>query len=101
MAIAIPWGDLATAYVLDRHSKHRDICQQCRCAAAIASRALNWVRPLLASAPGQVLLRQLANRTAAPPKNSCAQGDLVCGARCAMRQASDARRIWRPLMAIA
>jgi glutathione S-transferase len=34
--------------------------------AAISSRALNWVRPLLKSAPGQTLLRRLANRASGP-----------------------------------
>jgi short subunit dehydrogenase-like uncharacterized protein len=35
-------------------------------ATAIASRALNWVRPLLASALGQTLLQRLANRASGP-----------------------------------
>jgi hypothetical protein len=32
----------------------------------IASRALNWVRPFLASALGQMLLHRLANRASGP-----------------------------------
>ena len=35
-------------------------------AAVIASRVLNFVRPLLKSAPGQTLLTQLANRASGP-----------------------------------
>jgi short subunit dehydrogenase-like uncharacterized protein len=35
-------------------------------ATVIASRALNWVRPLLKSAPGQTLLNRLANRASGP-----------------------------------
>ena len=36
-----------------------------------------------------------------PPKNSYALGDHVCGARCTMKQTSDARRIWKLLTVIA
>jgi short subunit dehydrogenase-like uncharacterized protein len=35
-------------------------------AAAIASRALDWARPLLASGPVQVLLHRLADRSSGP-----------------------------------
>ena len=43
-------------------------------AAAIASRALNFVRPLLASAPGQTLLRRLANRASGPSEEQLRTG---------------------------
>ena len=65
MAIAIPWGDLATAWFSTGIPNIETYAAVPR-AAAIASRALNWVRPLLASAPGQVLLHRLANRTSGP-----------------------------------
>ena len=63
MAIAIPWGDLATAWVSTGIPNSYVAVPR---VAAIASRALNWVRPLVASAPGQMLLQQLANRTSGP-----------------------------------
>ena len=56
----------------DRHTQHRDNTSPCR--AAIASRALNWVRPLVASAPGQMLLQQLANRTSGPSEEQLRTG---------------------------
>ena len=43
-------------------------------ASAIASRVLNWVRPLLASAPGQMLLRRFANRASGPSKEQLRTG---------------------------
>jgi short subunit dehydrogenase-like uncharacterized protein len=43
-------------------------------AAAIASRALNLVRPLLVSAPGQTLLTQLANRASGPSEEQLRTG---------------------------
>ena len=43
-------------------------------AAVIASRALNWVRPLLASAPGQSLLSQLATRASGPSEEQLHTG---------------------------
>jgi short subunit dehydrogenase-like uncharacterized protein len=43
-------------------------------AGAIAWRALNWVRPLLACAPGQILLTQLANRASGPSEEQLRTG---------------------------
>jgi len=51
MAIAIPWGDLATAWFSTGIPNIETYVAVPR-VAAIASRALNWVRPLVASAPG-------------------------------------------------
>jgi short subunit dehydrogenase-like uncharacterized protein len=42
--------------------------------AAIASRALNWVRPLLASALGQAPLQWLANRATGPSEEQLRSG---------------------------
>jgi hypothetical protein len=39
--------------------------------------------------------------SAALPKNSYEPGDPVCGVKCAMRQASDARHIWKLATVIA
>jgi short subunit dehydrogenase-like uncharacterized protein len=65
IAIAIPWGDLATAWFSTGIPNIETYAVVPR-AAATASRVLNWVRPLLASAPGQMLLRRLANRASGP-----------------------------------
>ena len=43
-------------------------------AAAIASRALNWVRPLLASTLGQTVLHRLANRASGPSEEQLRTG---------------------------
>src|SRR5207253_2934277 len=43
-------------------------------AAAIASRALNWVRPFLASTTGQMLLTWLANRASGPSEEQLRTG---------------------------
>jgi short subunit dehydrogenase-like uncharacterized protein len=65
MTVAIPWGDLATAYVstgipnIETYASMPPI-------AAIASRSLNWVWPLFAWAPAQNLLRRLADRSTGP-----------------------------------
>jgi short subunit dehydrogenase-like uncharacterized protein len=64
-AIAIPWGDLATAWFSTGIPNIETYAAVPR-AAVIASRALNLVRPLLASAPGQTLLYRLANRASGP-----------------------------------
>jgi short subunit dehydrogenase-like uncharacterized protein len=66
MAIAIPWGDLATAGFSTDIPNIETYAAVPR-AAAYASRALNWVRPLLASARGQVLLRQPPCMTSPTP----------------------------------
>ena len=64
-AVAIAWGDLATAWFSTGIPNIETYAVVPR-AAAIAGRALNWVRPLLASAPGQMLLHRLANRASGP-----------------------------------
>src|ERR1700722_19687279 len=43
-------------------------------AAAIAGRALNWARPVLASAPVQKVLRQLADRSTGPSEEELRAG---------------------------
>ncbi len=65
MTVAIAWGDLATAYV-STGIPNIEIYASMSLAAAIASRALNWARPLLAWAPVQELLRRLADRSTGP-----------------------------------
>ncbi len=65
MAVAVPWGDLATAW-FSTGIPNIETYAAVPLAAAITSRALNWVRPLLASAPGQSLLHWLASRSSGP-----------------------------------
>jgi short subunit dehydrogenase-like uncharacterized protein len=72
-AIAIPWGDLATAWFSTGIPNIETYAAVPR-AAAIASRALNWVRPLLASALGQTLLHRLANRASGPSEEKLRTG---------------------------
>jgi short subunit dehydrogenase-like uncharacterized protein len=72
-AIAIPWGDLATAWFLTGIPNIETYAVVPR-AAAIASRALNWVRPFLASTPGQMLLTWLANRASGPSEEQLRTG---------------------------
>ena len=72
-AVAIPWGDLATAWFSTGIPNIETYAIVPR-AAAIASRALNWVRPLLASAPGQTLLTRLANRASGPSEEQLRGG---------------------------
>jgi short subunit dehydrogenase-like uncharacterized protein len=72
-AIAIPWGDLATAWFSTGIPNIETYVAAPR-AAAIASRAINWVRPLLASAPGQVLLQRLANSASGPSEEQLRTG---------------------------
>jgi short subunit dehydrogenase-like uncharacterized protein len=65
MAVAIAWGDLATAYVstgipnIETYASMPPV-------AAVASSALNLARPLLAWAPVQKVLRRLADRSTGP-----------------------------------
>jgi short subunit dehydrogenase-like uncharacterized protein len=73
IAIAIPWGDLATAWFSTGIPNIETYAVVPR-AAATASRVLNWVRPLLASAPGQMLLRRLANRASGPSEEQLRTG---------------------------
>src|SRR5215469_3835379 len=72
-AIAILWGDLATASFSTGIPNIETYAAVPR-AAVIASRALNWVRPLLKSALGQTLLRQLANRASGPSEEQLRTG---------------------------
>jgi len=72
-AIAIPWGDLATAWFSTGIPNIETYAAVPR-AAAIANRALNLVRPLLASAPGQNLLSKLANRASGPSEEQLHTG---------------------------
>src|SRR6516225_267785 len=72
-AIAIPWGDLATAWFSTGIPNIETYAAVPR-AAVIASRALDWVRPLLASAPGQSLLSQLATRASGPSEEQLRTG---------------------------
>src|SRR6266849_4470010 len=65
MTVAIPWGDLATAYV-STGIPNIETYASIPPTAEIASRALNWVRPLLAWAPVQKLLRRIADRSTGP-----------------------------------
>jgi short subunit dehydrogenase-like uncharacterized protein len=64
-AVAIAWGDLATAWFSTGIPNIETYAVAPR-AVAMAGRALNWVRPFLASAPGQMLLTRLANRVSGP-----------------------------------
>jgi short subunit dehydrogenase-like uncharacterized protein len=73
IAIAIPWGDLATAWFSTGIPNIETYAVVPR-PAATASRVLNWVRPLLASAPGQMLLRRLANRASGPSEEQLRTG---------------------------
>jgi short subunit dehydrogenase-like uncharacterized protein len=73
IAIAIAWGDLATAWFSTGIPNIETYAVVPR-AAAIAGRALNWLRPLLASAPGQMLLRRLANRASGPSEEQLRTG---------------------------
>src|SRR5262249_56048769 len=72
-AIAIPWGDLATAWFSTGIPNIETYAAVPR-AVAISSRALNWVRPLLKSALGQTLLRRLANRASGPSEEQLRTG---------------------------
>jgi len=73
IAIAIAWGDLATAWFSTGIPNIETYAVVPR-AAAIAGRALNWLRPLLASEPGQMLLRRLANRASGPSEEQLRTG---------------------------
>jgi short subunit dehydrogenase-like uncharacterized protein len=62
MTVAIAWGDLATAYV-STGIPNIETYASMPLGAAIASRALDWARPLLACVSVQELLRWLAGRS--------------------------------------
>jgi short subunit dehydrogenase-like uncharacterized protein len=65
MTVAVAWGDLATAYV-STGIPNIETYARVPLAAAVAGRALDWARPLLAWAPVQSLLRRLADRSTGP-----------------------------------
>jgi len=73
MTVAVAWGDLATAYVSTR-IPDIEVYAGMPPAAAIASRALDWMRPLLARAPVQELLRRLAGRSTGPSEQELQTG---------------------------
>jgi short subunit dehydrogenase-like uncharacterized protein len=63
--VAIAWGDLATAFV-STGIPNIEVYAGTPPTLAVASRALDWVRPLLAWGPVQDLLRRLADRSTGP-----------------------------------
>src|SRR5438132_14279640 len=73
MTVAIAWGDLATAYV-STGIPNIETYASMPVAAAITSRALNWARPLLASAPVQHLLFRIADRSKGPSEQELRTG---------------------------
>jgi short subunit dehydrogenase-like uncharacterized protein len=72
-AIAIAWGDLATAW-FSTGIPNIETYVKVPFAVAIAGPALNWVRPLLATAPGQAVLQQLAKRSPGPSEEELRTG---------------------------
>src|SRR5260370_42662495 len=76
MTVAIPWGDLATAYI-STGIPNIETYASIPPTAAIASRALNWVPPLLAWAPPQQVLPRLS----APSTGPSDEGAHTGGAR--------------------
>jgi short subunit dehydrogenase-like uncharacterized protein len=65
MAVAVAWGDLATAFV-STGIPNIETYAGVPLAAALAGRALDWARPLLGSVGVQSLLRRLADRSRGP-----------------------------------
>jgi short subunit dehydrogenase-like uncharacterized protein len=72
-AIAVAWGDIATAW-FSTGIPNIETYVKVPFTVAIAGPALNWVRPLLASAPGQKLLHQLAKRSRGPNEQELRTG---------------------------
>ncbi len=72
-AIAIAWGDIATAWFSTR-IPNIETYAKVPFAIAVAGPTLNWVRPLLASTPGQKLLHQLAKRSRGPNERELLTG---------------------------
>ena len=72
-AIAIAWGDLATAW-FSTGIPNIETYVKVPFAVAFAGPALNWARPLLASAPGQAVLQQLAKRSPGPSEEELRTG---------------------------
>jgi short subunit dehydrogenase-like uncharacterized protein len=73
MTVAIAWGDLATAYI-STGIPNIETYASMPPAAAIAGRALNWARPVLASAPVQKVLRRRADRSTGPSEEELRAG---------------------------
>jgi short subunit dehydrogenase-like uncharacterized protein len=65
MTVAIAWGDLATAYVSTGIANIETYASM-PLTAAIAGRALDWARPVLAWGSVQALLRRLVDRSPGP-----------------------------------
>lgn len=72
-AVAIAWGDIATAW-FSTGIPNIETCVKVPVAIAIAGPAFNWVRPLLASAPDQKVLHQLAKRSRGPNEKELRMG---------------------------
>jgi short subunit dehydrogenase-like uncharacterized protein len=72
-AVAVPWGDLATAWFSTGIPNIETYAVVPR-ASAIASRVLNWVRPLLASAAGHSLLQRLDDPARGPSQEELRTG---------------------------
>ena len=98
-AIAIPWGDIATAW-FSTGIPNIETYAKVPFAVAIAGPALNWVRPLLASAPGQKLLRQLAKRSRGPDEEELRTGRCRLWGEVRNAAGKSGRRSWRPPMDI-
>jgi short subunit dehydrogenase-like uncharacterized protein len=73
MTVAVAWGDLATAYV-STGIPNIEVYARAPLVVAVAGRALDWARPLLASAPAQSLLRTLADRSRGPSESERRSG---------------------------
>jgi short subunit dehydrogenase-like uncharacterized protein len=72
-AIAIAWGDIATAW-FSTGIPNIETYAKVPFAIAAAGPALNWLRPLFASALGQQLLHQLAKRSRGPNEQELRTG---------------------------
>jgi short subunit dehydrogenase-like uncharacterized protein len=72
-AIAIAWGDIATAW-FSTGIPNIETYAKVPFAIAAAGPALNWLRPLLASSLGQQLLHQLAKRSPGPNEQELRTG---------------------------
>jgi short subunit dehydrogenase-like uncharacterized protein len=99
-AIAIPWGDLVTAWFSTGIPNIETYAIVPR-AAATASRVLNWVQPLLASAPGQALLARTARqprprtlrRTVTHREIASVERGAQCSGRSAHRTSGNCQRV--------
>jgi short subunit dehydrogenase-like uncharacterized protein len=73
MTVAIAWGDLATAYV-STGIPNIETYASMPPATGIAGRALDWARPVLASAPVQKVLHRLPDRSTGPSEEELRTG---------------------------